>query len=76
MMAVELVRLGRTDVVLIEKRVRAAAGMAYSTEEGSHFLNVRADNMSAFADAPDHFARAGRRRSCRLRACTTRHSAR
>jgi uncharacterized NAD(P)/FAD-binding protein YdhS len=57
MMAVELVRLGRTEIVLIEKRVRPASGMAYSTEEGSHFLNVRADNMSAFADAPDHFAR-------------------
>ncbi|HEX5183646.1 MAG TPA: FAD-dependent oxidoreductase [Allosphingosinicella sp.] len=57
MMAVELVRLGRTDVVLVERRDRPAAGMAYSTEEGSHFLNVRADNMSAFADAPDHFAR-------------------
>lgn len=57
MMAVELVRLGRTDVVLIERRVAPAAGMAYSTEEGAHLLNVRADNMSAFADAPDHFAR-------------------
>ncbi len=57
MMAVELVRLGRTDVVLIERRIAPAAGMAYSTEEGSHFLNVRADNMSAFADSPDHFAR-------------------
>jgi uncharacterized NAD(P)/FAD-binding protein YdhS len=57
MMAVELVRLGRTDVVLIEKRMRPASGMAYSTDEASHFLNVRAENMSAFADAPDHFAR-------------------
>lgn len=57
MVAVELVRLGRTDVVLIEKRVRPASGMAYSTDEAVHLLNVRAGNMSAFADAPDHFAR-------------------
>jgi uncharacterized NAD(P)/FAD-binding protein YdhS len=57
MMAVELVRLGRSEIVLIERRMRPAAGMAYSTDEGAHLLNVRADNMSAFADAPDHFAR-------------------
>ncbi|MEA3003813.1 MAG: hypothetical protein QOH81_2601 [Sphingomonadales bacterium] len=57
MMAVELVRLGRSEIVLIERRMRPAAGMAYSTDEAAHLLNVRADNMSAFADAPDHFAR-------------------
>jgi uncharacterized NAD(P)/FAD-binding protein YdhS len=57
MMAVELVRLGRCEAILVEKRMRPAAGMAYSTDEASHVLNVRADNMSAFADAPDHFSR-------------------
>ncbi|MDB5690971.1 MAG: FAD-dependent oxidoreductase [Alphaproteobacteria bacterium] len=57
MMAVELVRLGRSEIVLIERRMRPAQGMAYSTDEAAHLLNVRADNMSAFADAPDHFAR-------------------
>lgn len=57
MMAVELVRLGRCEIVLVEQRTRAGQGMAYSTDDPAHLLNVRADNMSAFADAPDHFAR-------------------
>src|SRR4051812_6337525 len=57
MMAVELVRLGSCEIVLVERRVRAGQGMAYSTDDPAHLLNVRADNMSAFADAPDHFAR-------------------
>ena len=30
-------------------------GLAYSTEEEVHLLNVRASNMSAFADEPAHF---------------------
>ena len=32
-------------------------GLAYATGNPSHLLNVRAANMSAFADDPDHFAR-------------------
>jgi uncharacterized NAD(P)/FAD-binding protein YdhS len=57
MMAVELVRLGSCEIVLVERRSRAGQGMAYSTDDPAHLLNVRADNMSAFADAPAHFAR-------------------
>lgn len=57
MMAVELVRLGQGEIVLVERREQAAAGTAFSTQEASHVLNVRAGSMSAFADAPDHFAR-------------------
>jgi uncharacterized NAD(P)/FAD-binding protein YdhS len=30
-------------------------GVAYSTQNPDHLLNVRANNMSAFADAPDDF---------------------
>jgi uncharacterized NAD(P)/FAD-binding protein YdhS len=33
-------------------------GVAYSTTEGVHLLNVRAEGMSALAGEPDHFARA------------------
>lgn len=33
-------------------------GVAYSTTEAAHLLNVRAEGMSAWAGSPDHFARA------------------
>jgi len=32
-------------------------GVAYSTAEPAHLLNVRAEGMSALAGEPDHFAR-------------------
>ena len=34
-----------------------ATGIAYSTSESVHLLNVRADRMGAWADAPDDFFR-------------------
>lgn len=34
---------------------RFCKGLAYSTTEDSHLLNVRALNMSVFADEPNHF---------------------
>jgi uncharacterized NAD(P)/FAD-binding protein YdhS len=42
-------------VLLIEKSPRLGAGLAYSTGNPNHLLNVRAGNMSAFSAAPDHF---------------------
>jgi uncharacterized NAD(P)/FAD-binding protein YdhS len=45
------------DVVLIERGQRFGPGLAYGTREAAHLLNVRASNMSAFPDAPDHFAK-------------------
>jgi uncharacterized NAD(P)/FAD-binding protein YdhS len=57
MAAVQLARLGRAEIVLIEKSGRFAAGAAYATEEPAHLLNVRARNMSAWPDEPDHFMR-------------------
>jgi uncharacterized NAD(P)/FAD-binding protein YdhS len=42
-------------VVLIEKRARLGRGAAYSTECAEHLLNVRARNMSAYPDDPEHF---------------------
>jgi uncharacterized NAD(P)/FAD-binding protein YdhS len=42
-------------VRLIERRGAFARGAAYSTLDEDHLLNVRASNMSAFPEAPDHF---------------------
>ncbi|HVY97860.1 MAG TPA: FAD/NAD(P)-binding protein [Dongiaceae bacterium] len=44
-------------VLLIEKSPRLGAGLAYSTGNPNHLLNVRAGNMSAFSADPDHFVR-------------------
>ena len=44
-------------VTLIEPRGQIGRGLAYATENDSHRLNVRASNMSAFPDDPDHFWR-------------------
>jgi uncharacterized NAD(P)/FAD-binding protein YdhS len=53
--AAELALRG-VEAVLVERGDRFAAGAAYGTREAVHLLNVRARNMSAFADAPGHFA--------------------
>jgi uncharacterized NAD(P)/FAD-binding protein YdhS len=42
---------------LIEGTGRAGKGVAYSTTEPAHLLNVRAEGMSAWAGDPGHFAR-------------------
>ena len=44
-------------VRLIERRGLFGVGVAYLPGHGDHMLNVRARNMSAFADDPDHFRR-------------------
>ena len=43
-------------VLLCERAQSFGRGTAYSTLNPSHFLNVRAANMSAFADQPDGFS--------------------
>jgi uncharacterized NAD(P)/FAD-binding protein YdhS len=43
--------------VLIDGSGRAGHGVAYSTTEPAHLLNVRAEGMSALADDPEHFVR-------------------
>lgn len=56
MLALNLLEQPDVEVLLIERdRHRMGAGVAYSSTENSHLLNVRAGNMSAFADRPDHF---------------------
>jgi uncharacterized NAD(P)/FAD-binding protein YdhS len=42
-------------VRLVERAPRFGRGRAYATASPDHLLNVRASNMSAFADRPDHF---------------------
>jgi len=57
MLAAQLARKG-IGSALIDGSGRAGVGTAYSTVEPAHLLNVRAEMMSAWADDPDHFARA------------------
>jgi uncharacterized NAD(P)/FAD-binding protein YdhS len=44
-------------VTLVERRAEVGRGVAYFTADPNHLLNVRAANMSAFPDQPDHFWR-------------------
>jgi uncharacterized NAD(P)/FAD-binding protein YdhS len=59
MLAVQLLqRAGASDrVVLIERTPVLGQGVAYGTQIGGHLLNVRAENMSAYPDVPDHFVK-------------------
>ncbi|MGJ5028255.1 FAD/NAD(P)-binding protein [Bradyrhizobium sp. HKCCYLS2038] len=47
----------RYAVTLIEKWEEFGRGLAYRTTNPDHLLNVRAGNMSALPDDPDHFVR-------------------
>lgn len=51
-----LARVKDRRILLCEQGPTFARGTAYSTEDPVHLLNVRAENMSAFTDRPDHFA--------------------
>jgi uncharacterized NAD(P)/FAD-binding protein YdhS len=42
-------------IILVNNRYPVARGIAYSTTEKEHLLNVRAGRMSAFPDDPDDF---------------------
>lgn len=59
LLACHLLRGSGSDlnVTLIEKRPDVGRGIAYYTANPDHLLNVRAANMSAFPDQPDHFWR-------------------
>src|SRR5262245_43471464 len=58
LLAVQLLQrfLPNARIYLIEKNAQFGRGLAYSTGNPNHMLNVRAGRMSAFADEPDHFA--------------------
>ncbi|CUB00567.1 FAD/NAD(P)-binding protein [Pannonibacter indicus] len=57
LLAANLGRLtaGRIRISLIEQADRIARGIAYAPVDRGHLLNTRVRNMSAYADAPDHF---------------------
>ena len=57
MVAAQLARRG-IESVLIDGSGRAGHGVAYSTREPAHVLNVRAEVMSAWEDDLEHFVRA------------------
>jgi uncharacterized NAD(P)/FAD-binding protein YdhS len=44
-------------VTIVERRTEVGRGIAYHTANPDHVLNVRASNMSALPDQPDHFWR-------------------
>jgi uncharacterized NAD(P)/FAD-binding protein YdhS len=44
-------------VTVVEQRAQLGRGLAYGGGNPNHLLNVRAANMSAFVDDPDHFGR-------------------
>jgi uncharacterized NAD(P)/FAD-binding protein YdhS len=48
-------RPDRTQVVVFEPRAALGRGVAYSTDDHRHLLNVRAGCLSAFPDDPGHF---------------------
>jgi uncharacterized NAD(P)/FAD-binding protein YdhS len=48
---------GADDIVLVEPGPEIGRGLAYATDDMGHLLNVRAANMSAFPDQPEHFHR-------------------
>ncbi len=50
--------------MLVERRPVPGRGVAYGTQFEGHLLNVRAKNMSAYADAPDHFVKWAQRHYC------------
>jgi uncharacterized NAD(P)/FAD-binding protein YdhS len=54
--AINLLRHEGPRATLID-RAGAGTGVAYGSAHPSHLLNVRAGNMSAFPDEPDHFVR-------------------
>jgi uncharacterized NAD(P)/FAD-binding protein YdhS len=55
--AINLLRHDGPHATLIERGPAAGRGLAYGAAHPSHLLNVRAGNMSAFPDEPDHFVR-------------------
>lgn len=55
MAAAQLARRG-IDSILVEATERTGLGAAYSTLDPAHLLNIRAEDMGAWAGAPQEFA--------------------
>lgn len=59
MLAIHLCRAlpSERPVFLCDRSGQFARGLAYATTHSDHLLNVRATNMSAYPEVPDHFAK-------------------
>jgi uncharacterized NAD(P)/FAD-binding protein YdhS len=57
LLAINLVRQGARVVLIERDGGRLAKGLAFGTRQVEHLLNVRASNMSAYPDDPEHFQR-------------------
>lgn len=56
LLAINLLRHGALKVTMVERQPdRLGRGLAYGAAQADHILNVRAGNMSALPDQPDHF---------------------
>jgi len=58
LVALHMVRASRqpTTLTIIEPQQRLGEGVAFSTQDDTHLLNVPAGGMSAYSDDPQHFA--------------------
>lgn len=56
LLAINILRHAGPQATLIERRPVFGRGTAYTAPHPSHLLNVRAGNMSALSDRPQHFA--------------------
>ncbi|MCE9672223.1 FAD-dependent oxidoreductase [Myxococcus stipitatus] len=59
LLAIHLLRHARAPlrVLLVERGEQVGRGLAYSTKNPCHLLNVPASRMGAFTDDPEHFLR-------------------
>ena len=57
LLAAQLVRKSTLRVALIDRSDHPGLGVAYSTRCRGHLLNVRASDMTALVDEPDHFVK-------------------
>ena len=58
-LAIQLLRQSPSslNITLIDRGPDVGVGVAYATQCSNHLLNVRAADMSALPDDPDHFVR-------------------
>src|SRR5690606_28616772 len=47
----------RLRITIVEAREDVGCGIAYSTDQSSHLVSTRSNNMSACAEVPGHFSR-------------------